>query len=85
MYVTKKQTNGVQVVPVLAAVQEKGEAARLLARYNVSKDAAYSAHARKKGDRAQVQVRLKTYLTVDLHERDDLYGHMSSTVVRLRA
>ncbi|CAL8462032.1 g1563 [Coccomyxa elongata] len=45
-----------KVVPVLAAVQEKGEAARLLARYNVSKDAAYSAHARKKGDRAQVQV-----------------------------
>ena len=45
-----------QVVPVLATVVGSGEGARLLARYNVSKDAAYSAGARKKGERVQIQV-----------------------------
>lgn len=45
-----------QVVPVLAATAGGGEGARLLARYNVSKDAAYSARTRKKGDRVQTQV-----------------------------
>jgi len=45
------------VAPVLAAAAAGGgEGARLLARYNVSKDAAYSARARKKGDRVQTQV-----------------------------
>lgn len=47
----------VQVVPVVAAVVGSGEGARLIARYNVSKDAAYSARARKKGERVQAQVR----------------------------
>lgn len=41
-----------QVTPVTAPLAEAGEGAAQLARFNVSRDAAYANRARRKGERA---------------------------------